>query len=229
MQAFILRGPYMIIETHGFTQLQNEIHRRQIETLRLCSEKTRIRESTARSPTDRGDRPGGRRHCGLHLLDRLRMGARLFPAATLRVPRWEAVWMEATPESRYVADLKNAALANAILGCAAGFTMGLAGGIAASAPSRSFFVGLGASRGITRRRPCGDGHHPRISSDHPATIPNGHERRVASSPDACRNLGGGWCCRRGRLRDGNGVPAASPQGHRISRRPADYWPQPYSS
>ena len=48
------------------------------------------------------------------------------------------------PESQYAADLKNAALANAVLGCAAGFAMGFAGGLAARVPSRGIFVGLGA-------------------------------------------------------------------------------------
>jgi hypothetical protein len=67
-----------------------------------------------------------------------------FRPRLFEVPRWEAVWMETTPESRYAADLKNAALANAVLGCAAGFAMGLAGGLASGAPSRGLLVGLGA-------------------------------------------------------------------------------------
>ena len=52
--------------------------------------------------------------------------------------------MEPSAESKYAADLKNAALANAVLGCAAGLAMGFAGGLAARAPSRGIFVGLSA-------------------------------------------------------------------------------------
>jgi hypothetical protein len=52
--------------------------------------------------------------------------------------------MEPSLESRYTADLKNAALTYAILGCAAGFTMGFAGGLAARAPTRGILVGLSA-------------------------------------------------------------------------------------
>jgi hypothetical protein len=52
--------------------------------------------------------------------------------------------MEPTRESLYAADLKNAALVNAVLGCAAGLAMGFAGGLAARAPLRGTFVGLSA-------------------------------------------------------------------------------------
>jgi hypothetical protein len=52
--------------------------------------------------------------------------------------------MEPTRESLYAADLKNAALVNAVLGCAAGFAMGFAGGLAVRAPLRGIFVGLSA-------------------------------------------------------------------------------------
>jgi hypothetical protein len=68
----------------------------------------------------------------------------LFRPRLFGVPRWEAVWMEATPESEYAADLKNAALAKAVLGCAVGLAMGIAGGVAARAPSRGIVVGLTA-------------------------------------------------------------------------------------
>ena len=50
--------------------------------------------------------------------------------------------MEPTAESKYAAESKNAALANAIMGCAAAFAIGLGGGLAASTPSRGLFVGL---------------------------------------------------------------------------------------
>ena len=52
--------------------------------------------------------------------------------------------MEPSVESQYAAELKNAALVNAVLGCAAGLAMGFAGGLAARAPSRGTFVGLNA-------------------------------------------------------------------------------------
>jgi hypothetical protein len=68
----------------------------------------------------------------------------LFRPRLSEVPRWEAVWMEPSRGSLYAAELKNAALANAVLGCATGFAMGLAGGLAAGAPSRGIFVGLSA-------------------------------------------------------------------------------------
>jgi hypothetical protein len=100
--------------------------------------------------------PGGNRPCSRRRIGAITLTAGLvswiacewacdlFRPRLLEVPRWEAVWMEPTPESRYAADLKNAALANAVLGCAAGFAMGLAGGLAARAPSRGIFVGLSA-------------------------------------------------------------------------------------
>ncbi len=68
----------------------------------------------------------------------------VFRPRLFEVPKWEAVWMEPTLESQYAANLKNAALASAVLGCAATFAMGLAGGLAARAPSRGIFVGLSA-------------------------------------------------------------------------------------
>ena len=66
----------------------------------------------------------------------------VFRPRLFAVPRWEAVWMEPTRGSQYTADLKNAALANAVLGCAGGLAMGLAGGLAARALSRGIFVGV---------------------------------------------------------------------------------------
>jgi hypothetical protein len=68
----------------------------------------------------------------------------VFRPRLVEVPRWEAVWMEPSAESIYAADLKNAALANAVLGCAAGLAMGFAGGLALRVPSRGIFVGLSA-------------------------------------------------------------------------------------
>jgi hypothetical protein len=59
-------------------------------------------------------------------------------------PRWEAVWMEPTPESQNAADLKNSALAFGLLGCFSSLAMGVAGGLVAGAPSRGIVVGLGA-------------------------------------------------------------------------------------
>jgi hypothetical protein len=66
----------------------------------------------------------------------------VFRPRLFEVPQWEAIWMEPTAESRHTADSKNAALAHAILGCAAGLAMGMAGGLSAGAPARGLFVGL---------------------------------------------------------------------------------------
>ncbi len=68
----------------------------------------------------------------------------LFRPRLVEDPRWEAIWMEPSWETLYAAELKNAALTNAVLGCVSGFAMGLAGGLAARAPSRGIFVGLSA-------------------------------------------------------------------------------------
>ena len=68
----------------------------------------------------------------------------LFQPRLFEVPRWEAVWMEPTAQSRHAALVKNAALTNGILASAAALAMGLAGGLAARTPGRGLVVGLGA-------------------------------------------------------------------------------------
>ncbi len=62
---------------------------------------------------------------------------RLYPE-----PRWEATWMVPTGESVYLAESKNAAFVNAIMGCSLGFMIGLAGGLASGSPGRGVYVGL---------------------------------------------------------------------------------------
>lgn len=52
--------------------------------------------------------------------------------------------MQPSTESQDAADLKNAALAFAILGCATALALGFAGGIAGRSPGRGAMVGLGA-------------------------------------------------------------------------------------
>jgi hypothetical protein len=47
-------------------------------------------------------------------------------------------------ESQFAADLRNTALAFAILGCATGLAMGFAGGLASGLPARGVVVGLAA-------------------------------------------------------------------------------------
>jgi hypothetical protein len=104
--------------------------------------------------------PGGNRPCSLWQIGAIGLTAGaiaglvswiagewahdVFRPRLFALPQWEAVWMEPTLESRYAADLKNAALANAVMGCAVGFAMGFAGGLAVRAPLRGIFVGLSA-------------------------------------------------------------------------------------
>jgi hypothetical protein len=52
--------------------------------------------------------------------------------------------MQPSRESQFAADLRNAALAFAILGCATGLAMGLAGGLAGGSAARGVVVGLAA-------------------------------------------------------------------------------------
>jgi hypothetical protein len=63
------------------------------------------------------------------------------------VPKWEAVWMEPNIQTQSAAEWKNASLASALLGCAAGLVRGFAGGVVGRAPSRGIFVGLSAQVG----------------------------------------------------------------------------------
>jgi len=52
--------------------------------------------------------------------------------------------MQPSTQSQNAAELKNAALAFFILGCATGLAMGIAGGLTVRAPARALLVGLGA-------------------------------------------------------------------------------------
>ena len=104
--------------------------------------------------------PGGNRPCSLWRIGAIALTAGataglvswitcewvhdVFRPRLIAIPQWEALWMEPSVESQYAAELKNAALTNAVLGCAVGFAMGLAGGLGARAASRGIFVGLGA-------------------------------------------------------------------------------------
>ena len=68
----------------------------------------------------------------------------VFRPRLVEVPRWEAVWMEPNEQTQFAASLKNAALTDAVLGCAIGLAMGFAGGLAVRVPARGIFAGLSA-------------------------------------------------------------------------------------
>jgi hypothetical protein len=68
----------------------------------------------------------------------------LFRPRLFRVEEPGLISMRSTPESEHAAELKNSALAYAIVGSIASLAMGLAGGFAGRSPGRGAMVGLGA-------------------------------------------------------------------------------------